>query len=242
MAERMANPIVAKVLERHSLNQNFTSFCGCVADVLPIHHAGLAELTPDGQYFEVLAEWSVDHTEIAPGRRFPRAGTVGDAVLRQSEHFVGPTREAVRAFPNTAASLKNGGFQSNFVARVRDTPGLVLYVLSRRVAALTQDGVASLVDSLNHLRELLDGSRRLAALDSYEQRLQRDVASFLSAYSESNGRHPTLKQFENAYLRHLGQTSRYRVEGVLGGASLAGLKPSTLRYRLDRLKAHEMGD
>ncbi len=235
MDELILNPIVENVLKNYSLQDNFCLYCRGVVEVMAIDHAGLAQLTADGQQFQVMAEWSVEEKNLSPGRRFPRAGTVGDLVLRQSGYFSGPTIDAVRAFPETQDSLSAGGYQSNFVARVRDAPGMLVFMLSRQPTVLANDNARLIEQSLGHLRELVDSSSRMTELLDFDDELKRNVGEFLTDYSAQNGRHPTLKQIERAYLQHLSQTSRFRVEGVLGGASLSGLKPSTLRYRLERL-------
>lgn len=240
------NEIVNRLQQSVSVERTFAEYCACVAETVSIDQAGLAQLTPDGQQFEVIAQWergrspqgTVEergNTAASPARRFDRAGTVGDFVLRKGEIFVGPTIDAVRSFPATSESLARNDFKSNYVAPLSDGTGRVVYLLSRQAGALAHESTAQIAGSLGHLVELLKTAFRMQALHDYEHALNLALADFLSEFSRARGRFPKLAEMEGAYLRHLSHTSRFRVEGILGGASLSGLKPSTLRYRLERL-------
>lgn len=229
------NLIVEKLRAQEPLQQNFSNWCGCVAAAVPIQHAGLAQLTPDGVHFELLAEWEGGTATAGVGRRFERAGTVGELVLRRGSSFVGPTIDAVRRYPATLQSLRDKGFQSNYVARLQDSPARVLFLLSEQSGALGHETARMIDESLNHLREAIGSAERMAVLSSYADALDASVAECIDGFVGATRRHPTLAEIEAAYLRHLSKTSKFRIEGMLGGASLSGLKPSTLRYRLERL-------
>lgn len=229
------NAIVEKLRAQQPLQQNFSTWCGCVAEAIPIQQAGIAQLTPDGLQFELLAEWVAGESASTAGRRFNRAGTVGELVLRDGSHFVGPTIDAVRRYPATRQSLEANGYKSNYVTRLQDNPGRILFILSTQAGALGHESAALINESLNHLRESISSAERLAILTDYDSALDEAVTRCINEFVLSIGRHPTLAELEAAYLRHLSKTTRFRVEGILGGASLSGLKPSTLRYRLERL-------
>ena len=53
--------------------------------------------------------------------------------------------------------------------------------------------------------------------------------------NENRTTQPTLIEIEKRHIRSVLETTRWRIEGPGGAASLLGLKPSTLRSRMLKL-------
>ncbi len=236
MNEYDNDSISTRLLEEFELAVNFRRFCERLHSAIPIACAGIARLAVDGTEFEVAAEWHTHEDLPEPGRSFKRTGTVGDMVLKTRRPFVAHTPDAVRKFPGTLSSFQSGNYQSNYVTRLQDREGVVFYVLSPERDTFSVDVQHELERSLATLNQLYDLDRVVRYAASNESVIVDEIARFVDRVTTLTGRHPSMEETENAYLRQLVGTTRFRNEGVLGASSLAGIKPSTLRYRLTQLR------
>lgn len=188
---------------------------------LPFDILGLARLRRGARAFEVSA-----HIDRRPSVGSPRessfsaAGTVGAWVASRGTPFVGSSLQRLKPYPHTYASLIRQGMASTVVVPVaagRDEC-LVLYALASRTGAFRED-----------LRE-----RYLRAVDELAPMLVR-AASEPRPVQEAEQLDQSLDAVQARHIQTVLQRCAGVIEGEQGAARELGIKPSTLRHRIQRL-------
>lgn len=218
VSERVTQDLVQR-LGRQAL---FDVAANSLQGALPFDMLGLARIGRGDSTWELCAH--VDrrrNTMQAPEDRFAFAGTVGAWVVSRGAPFVGSSRRQVRRFPHTYASLLREGMESNAVIPVHSDRDerLVLYGLARR-----------------------EGAFRDQLRDGYQHAVQQLAPLFAGCVSQPTPSvdpvesiDETLDGVQARHIRNVLERCDGVVEGKRGAASALGIKPSTLRHRMQRL-------
>jgi hypothetical protein len=219
--------------DRFSLHALFADFCSAVAAPYQLQRAGIVRSSLLEGEFVLVAHWSAD--EPSPpvrNRRFDRAGTVGEWVLRNRRCFIGSCREDVQRFPATLQDFLDEGIQSNFVDFVDADQLILFFALSRAEEAFSNP--AELRQKLAALPHCISLAEHWDSPGASEV-MQTELKALLHDMWKRLGTVPIQRQFEHAYFESLLAITSGRVDGPQGAARLAGVKPSTFRSRVSRV-------
>lgn len=218
--------------DRFSLHSLFADFCSVVAAPYQLQRAGIVRSSLLEGEFVLVAHWSAGEMSApVPNRRFDRAGTVGEWVLRNRQSFIGSCQEDVQGFPSTLQDFLDEGIQSNFVDFVDAEQLILFFALSPAEGAFSNPAeLRQKLAVLPHCISLAEHWDSPGANDV----MQTEVKALIHNMWKRLGVVPTQRQFERAYFESLLAITSGRVDGPQGAARLAGVKASTFRSRVNR--------
>lgn len=223
--------MVEKMSNFYSLSSLFEHFCESLACDFSLCRVGLVELNPITNEFGYLCLWDDQDGARSDGRTFSREGTVGDWVLRNDRAFVGSNERSVWTFPKTWRDFKRQRYQANFVARYDPEKYRLLFLLSRTEGAFDEPSVIEKhFPILKLLTQFAENCKNVVHTKSQDR-----VQKLLLNEFQERKTFPSIDEWQQLYLETLVRYSAGKIEGEGGAAKLAGLKPSTFRYRYKKL-------
>lgn len=206
--------------------------CAALTPLYPIRRAGIVRTNFAQDEFILVAQWTAGGTQQAlPARRFDKADTVGEWVLKHRRAFIGSTIDDVIRFPATLHDFEEEGFQSNFVDFVDAEHMMLFFALSAEPDAFAAS------DELRRRLAVLPHCVRLAELwasPGPAEAMKTRIESLLHELWHRFGTVPTQQHLDSMYFQVLLSITGGRIDGPRGAAALAGVKPSTLRSRIAR--------
>ena len=214
----------------YSLPYLFGAFCADLQTHYQYDASGIVQLDPITNEFVVVCEWDEDNGVSTIARRFSREGTVGDWVIRNGQAFIGETEKSIWTFASTWRNFQRDNYQSNYVNLFDKEHFRMFYALSRREYAFNDS------PQLERLLVRLKAIVNFALLcERSDDPMSLGVQELLIDQYTKQRQVPTLQQWQHIYLSSLLQITQGKVDGPGGAASFAGLKPSTFRYRLQKV-------
>ena len=230
----------------YSLGSLFEQFCLDLSGSYDIERAGIVELDPIQNEFVVVCQWHKPIHEVTSNfshqppehklyaHRFARNGSVGDWVIKHNAAFIGHGKDAVNEFPTTLRDFEKEGLQSNYVNLFDHNTLRLFFALSASGKAFAQTKV--LDDRLLLLKHSVAFAQNCGGMENLHEVVNSEVVELLRNVADVYNQVPSFAQWEKAYLSALLKLTSSRIEGQAGAAQLAGLKPSTFRYRLQKYR------